>query len=184
MCKVEQLYDNACIAAGTLDDPRVLMSRLNKASAADHWETLHSNLTIQVHPKLWKRMLTWNLVLRSWRCLSTRVLAMIMLDPKWSSIPLFLGNAIASWVSIHSFQPESLVMVLWGKRWVSNKWYSWISWVLEGLILELSGSDKMKLQQEVECLWQSYHIVFKRLPGGRSKSWGVNWAENQLLFVY
>merc|ERR1719272_1323175 len=27
---VEQLYDNACIAAGTLDDPRVLMSRLNK----------------------------------------------------------------------------------------------------------------------------------------------------------
>ncbi|CAK9021904.1 unnamed protein product [Durusdinium trenchii] len=28
--KVEQLYDNACIAAGTLDDPRVLMSRLNK----------------------------------------------------------------------------------------------------------------------------------------------------------
>ena len=31
--KVEQLYDNACIAAGTLDDPRVLMSRLNKAAA-------------------------------------------------------------------------------------------------------------------------------------------------------
>merc|ERR1712139_545695 len=27
---VEQLYDNACIAAGTLDDPRVLMARLNK----------------------------------------------------------------------------------------------------------------------------------------------------------
>jgi TNF receptor-associated protein 1 len=27
---VEQLFDNACIAAGTLDDPRVLMSRLNK----------------------------------------------------------------------------------------------------------------------------------------------------------
>merc|ERR1712046_513479 len=27
---VEQLYDNACIAAGTLDDPRTLMSRLNK----------------------------------------------------------------------------------------------------------------------------------------------------------
>merc|ERR1719272_393336 len=27
---VEQLYDNACIAAGTLDDPRVLMGRLNK----------------------------------------------------------------------------------------------------------------------------------------------------------
>merc|ERR1719454_2435532 len=27
---VEQMYDNACIAAGTLDDPRVLMSRLNK----------------------------------------------------------------------------------------------------------------------------------------------------------
>eukprot|EP00931_Biecheleriopsis_adriatica_P004538 TRINITY_DN106190_c0_g1_i1.p1 TRINITY_DN106190_c0_g1~~TRINITY_DN106190_c0_g1_i1.p1 ORF type:complete len:761 (+),score=195.42 TRINITY_DN106190_c0_g1_i1:60-2285(+) len=27
---VEQLYDNACISAGTLDDPRVLMSRLNK----------------------------------------------------------------------------------------------------------------------------------------------------------
>jgi len=27
---VEQLYDTACIAAGTLDDPRVLMSRLNK----------------------------------------------------------------------------------------------------------------------------------------------------------
>lgn len=38
MCKVEQLYDNACIAAGTLDDPRVLMSRLNKARAADHWD--------------------------------------------------------------------------------------------------------------------------------------------------
>ena len=30
---MEQLYDNACIAAGTLDDPRVLMSRLNKAAA-------------------------------------------------------------------------------------------------------------------------------------------------------
>merc|ERR1712054_500784 len=27
---VEQLYDNACIAAGTLDDPRVLLTRLNK----------------------------------------------------------------------------------------------------------------------------------------------------------
>merc|ERR1712187_691055 len=27
---VEQLFDNACIAAGTLDDPRVLLSRLNK----------------------------------------------------------------------------------------------------------------------------------------------------------
>merc|ERR1719511_570828 len=27
---VEQLYDNACIAAGSLDDPRVLLSRLNK----------------------------------------------------------------------------------------------------------------------------------------------------------
>eukprot|EP00929_Paragymnodinium_shiwhaense_P082529 TRINITY_DN4351_c0_g3_i1.p1 TRINITY_DN4351_c0_g3~~TRINITY_DN4351_c0_g3_i1.p1 ORF type:complete len:765 (-),score=286.31 TRINITY_DN4351_c0_g3_i1:136-2430(-) len=27
---VEQLFDNACIAAGTLDDPRVLMGRLNK----------------------------------------------------------------------------------------------------------------------------------------------------------
>merc|ERR1712196_678147 len=27
---VEQLYDNACIAAGTLDDPRVLLGRLNK----------------------------------------------------------------------------------------------------------------------------------------------------------
>merc|ERR1719433_612687 len=27
---VEQLFDNANIAAGTLDDPRVLMSRLNK----------------------------------------------------------------------------------------------------------------------------------------------------------
>jgi len=27
---VEQLYDTACIAAGTLDDPRVLLSRLNK----------------------------------------------------------------------------------------------------------------------------------------------------------
>merc|ERR1711937_801409 len=27
---VEQLFDNACISAGTLDDPRVLMSRLNK----------------------------------------------------------------------------------------------------------------------------------------------------------
>merc|ERR1719210_3323708 len=27
---LEQLFDNACIAAGTLDDPRVLMSRLNK----------------------------------------------------------------------------------------------------------------------------------------------------------
>merc|ERR1712032_597335 len=27
---VEQLYDNACIAAGTLDDPRTLLSRLNK----------------------------------------------------------------------------------------------------------------------------------------------------------
>lgn len=27
---VEQLFDNACIAAGTLDDPRVLMTRLNK----------------------------------------------------------------------------------------------------------------------------------------------------------
>eukprot|EP00441_Pelagodinium_beii_P033376 CAMPEP_0197650682 /NCGR_PEP_ID=MMETSP1338-20131121/31091_1 /TAXON_ID=43686 ORGANISM="Pelagodinium beii, Strain RCC1491" /NCGR_SAMPLE_ID=MMETSP1338 /ASSEMBLY_ACC=CAM_ASM_000754 /LENGTH=681 /DNA_ID=CAMNT_0043225139 /DNA_START=228 /DNA_END=2273 /DNA_ORIENTATION=+ len=27
---VEQLFDTACIAAGTLDDPRVLMSRLNK----------------------------------------------------------------------------------------------------------------------------------------------------------
>jgi len=27
---VEQLYDTACIAAGTLDDPRILMSRLNK----------------------------------------------------------------------------------------------------------------------------------------------------------
>jgi len=27
---VEQLYDNACIAAGTLDDPRTLLTRLNK----------------------------------------------------------------------------------------------------------------------------------------------------------
>jgi len=27
---VEQLFDNACIAAGSLDDPRVLLSRLNK----------------------------------------------------------------------------------------------------------------------------------------------------------
>lgn len=27
---VEQLFDNACIAAGTLDDPRTLLSRLNK----------------------------------------------------------------------------------------------------------------------------------------------------------
>merc|ERR1719465_245685 len=27
---VEQLFDNACIAAGTLDDPRVLQDRLNK----------------------------------------------------------------------------------------------------------------------------------------------------------
>jgi len=27
---VEQLFDNACIAAGTLDDPRVLLGRLNK----------------------------------------------------------------------------------------------------------------------------------------------------------
>merc|ERR1711953_1199898 len=27
---VEQLYDNALIAAGSLDDPRVLLSRLNK----------------------------------------------------------------------------------------------------------------------------------------------------------
>jgi TNF receptor-associated protein 1 len=27
---VEQLYDNACIAAGTLDDPRTLLARLNK----------------------------------------------------------------------------------------------------------------------------------------------------------
>merc|ERR1712113_776065 len=27
---VEQLFDNACIAAGTLDDPRVLLTRLNK----------------------------------------------------------------------------------------------------------------------------------------------------------
>merc|ERR1719323_1248097 len=27
---VEQLFDTACIAAGTLDDPRVLLSRLNK----------------------------------------------------------------------------------------------------------------------------------------------------------
>ncbi|CAK0860356.1 unnamed protein product, partial [Prorocentrum cordatum] len=27
---VEQLYDNAMIAAGSLDDPRVLLSRLNK----------------------------------------------------------------------------------------------------------------------------------------------------------
>jgi TNF receptor-associated protein 1 len=27
---VEQLFDNACIAAGTLDDPRVLLSRMNK----------------------------------------------------------------------------------------------------------------------------------------------------------
>merc|ERR1719272_1090630 len=27
---VEQLYDNACIAAGTLDDPRILLTRLNK----------------------------------------------------------------------------------------------------------------------------------------------------------
>merc|ERR1712190_364492 len=27
---VEQLFDNACISAGTLDDPRILMSRLNK----------------------------------------------------------------------------------------------------------------------------------------------------------
>merc|ERR1711982_140580 len=26
----EQLFDNACISAGTLDDPRVLMGRLNK----------------------------------------------------------------------------------------------------------------------------------------------------------
>merc|ERR1711972_1006060 len=26
----EQLFDNACVAAGTLDDPRVLMARLNK----------------------------------------------------------------------------------------------------------------------------------------------------------
>jgi len=27
---VEQLFDNACIAAGTLDDPRILLGRLNK----------------------------------------------------------------------------------------------------------------------------------------------------------
>merc|ERR1719469_1612254 len=27
---VEQLFDNACIAAGTLDDPRVLLARLGK----------------------------------------------------------------------------------------------------------------------------------------------------------
>merc|ERR1711948_26038 len=27
---VEQLFDNACIAAGTLDDPRTLLTRLNK----------------------------------------------------------------------------------------------------------------------------------------------------------
>merc|ERR1719446_1580388 len=27
---VEQLFDTACIAAGTLDDPRVLLTRLNK----------------------------------------------------------------------------------------------------------------------------------------------------------
>merc|ERR1719499_441536 len=27
---VEQLFDNACIAAGTLDDPRILLSRLGK----------------------------------------------------------------------------------------------------------------------------------------------------------
>merc|ERR1712113_551666 len=27
---VEQLFDNACIAAGTLDDPRVLQDRLTK----------------------------------------------------------------------------------------------------------------------------------------------------------
>merc|ERR1719377_84677 len=27
---VEQLFDNACIAAGTLDDPRILLTRLNK----------------------------------------------------------------------------------------------------------------------------------------------------------
>ena len=38
--EVEQLYDNACIAAGTLDDPRVLMSRLNKAGASFAASTL------------------------------------------------------------------------------------------------------------------------------------------------
>ena len=27
---VEQLFDNACIAAGSLDDPRVLLGRLGK----------------------------------------------------------------------------------------------------------------------------------------------------------
>merc|ERR1719195_984878 len=27
---VQQLYDSACIAAGVLDDPRVLLTRLNK----------------------------------------------------------------------------------------------------------------------------------------------------------
>merc|ERR1712183_1224505 len=27
---VQQLYDNACVAAGTLDDPRTLLTRLNK----------------------------------------------------------------------------------------------------------------------------------------------------------
>ena len=97
--KVEQLYDNACIAAGTLDDPRVLMSRLNKAIRSmveSSWEDrcactpCHEGcsddnshdvssdfvlliITVSV-------LLLWEV--RSWRCLSTRGLAMIMLGSK------------------------------------------------------------------------------------------------------